>query len=353
MDDNRLPDLPKILFAHRFASDRYAATLPCADGRIEITCITKGSFSVRQGDVSGNAAAGDMVCNFFGSPLQILAPSPHEHHTVCFYSPEGFSYLHKIPLIVRSQRTFQRCRRLIDETIRRGDQVLFLLPEIALTAQIINRLRRYFGDRVGVYHSRFSASQRAEVWNRTMTDDPNQQYQVLLGARSALFLPFRRLGLVIVDEEHDSSYKQYDPAPRYHGRDAAIYLAHLWKARTVLGSATPSIESYFNAQQGKYGFCEMKRRYGGLLMPEVLCADMKEETARLRRERGDLPGGGGQGLPADQPAGRRRRAPRAHHRSAPGRARYMAGRNPEMGSSRRTDVRRGRRDACGARSGRG
>ena len=177
--------------------------------------------------------------------------------------------------------------KLIDETIRRGDQVLFLLPEIALTAQIINRLRRYFGDRVGVYHSRFSASQRAEVWNRTMTDDPNQQYQVLLGARSALFLPFRRLGLVIVDEEHDSSYKQYDPAPRYHGRDAAIYLAHLWKARTVLGSATPSIESYFNAQQGKYGFCEMKRRYGGLLMPEVLCADMKEETARLRRERGD------------------------------------------------------------------
>ncbi len=177
--------------------------------------------------------------------------------------------------------------KLIDDAIRKGDQVLFLLPEIALTAQIINRLHRYFGDRVGVYHSRFSASQRAEVWNRTMTDDPNQRYQVLLGARSALFLPFRRLGLVIVDEEHDSSYKQYDPAPRYHGRDAAIYLARLWHARTVLGSATPSIESYFNAQQGKYGFCEMKRRYGGLLMPEVLCADMKEETARLRRDRGD------------------------------------------------------------------
>jgi len=118
MDDNRLPDLPRILFAHRFASDRYAAALPCADGRIEITCIIKGSFSVRQGDVSGNAAAGDMVCNFFGSPLKIDAPFPHEHHTVCFYSPEGFSYLHKIPLIVRSQRTFQRCRRLIDETIR-------------------------------------------------------------------------------------------------------------------------------------------------------------------------------------------------------------------------------------------
>ena len=140
--------------------------------------------------------------------------------------------------------------KLMADAIGKGQQVLFLLPEIALTAQAINRLRRYFGDLVGVYHSRFSASQRAEVWNRTMTDDPNTRYQVLLGARSALFLPFRQLGLVIVDEEHDSSYKQYDPSPRYYGRDAAIYLAHLWGARTVLGSATPSIESYYNAMQG-------------------------------------------------------------------------------------------------------
>jgi len=176
--------------------------------------------------------------------------------------------------------------KLIDEVIGRGEQVLFLLPEIALTAQIINRLRRYFGDSVGVYHSRFSSSQRAEVWNRTMTADAGQRYQVLLGARSALFLPFRKLGLVIVDEEHDTSYKQYDPSPRYHGRDAAIYLAHLWHARTVLGSATPSLESYYNAQQGKYGLCEMKHRYGGLLMPEVLCADMKEEARRMWREQG-------------------------------------------------------------------
>lgn len=176
--------------------------------------------------------------------------------------------------------------RLMHEVIRQGRQVLFLLPEIALTAQLINRLRKYFGDRVGVYHSRFSSSQRAEVWQRTLCADPDQRYQLLLGARSALFLPFRDLGLVIVDEEHDSSYKQYDPAPRYQGRDAAIYLAHLWNSRTVLGSATPSIESYFNAQNGKYGFCEMKKRYGGLQMPEVLCADMKEECARIRREMG-------------------------------------------------------------------
>lgn len=182
--------------------------------------------------------------------------------------------------------------KLIADVVRRGEQVLFLLPEIALTAQIINRLRRYFGDLVGVYHSRFSASQRAEVWGRTMTQDPGHRYQVLLGARSALFLPFRQLGLVIVDEEHDTSYKQYDPSPRYNGRDAAIYLARLWGARTVLGSATPSIESYFNARQGKYGLCEMKHRYGGLLMPEVLCADMKEELRRMRREQGVQPGVG-------------------------------------------------------------
>ena len=170
---------------------------------------------------------------------------------------------------------------------RRMVSGLFLLPEIALTAQIINRLRRYFGDKVGVYHSRFSVSQRAEVWERTMEEDPNKRFDVLLGARSALFLPYRRLGLVIVDEEHDSSYKQYDPSPRYNGRDVAIYLAHLWGAKTVLGSATPSLESYYNAKQGKYGLCEMKHRYGGLLMPEVLCADMKEEARRLRKEQGE------------------------------------------------------------------
>ena len=177
--------------------------------------------------------------------------------------------------------------KLIDEVVKQGKQVLFLLPEIALTAQIINRLRRYFGDLVGVYHTRFSPSQRAEVWSRTFTDDPNQQFQVLLGARSSIFLPFRNLGLVIVDEEHDTSYKQYDPTPRYHGRDAAIYLAHLWGARTVLGSATPSLESYFNAKQGKYGLVTMTKRYGGLQMPEVLCADMKEELRLIRREQGE------------------------------------------------------------------
>ena len=166
--------------------------------------------------------------------------------------------------------------KLIDEQVRAGHQVLFLLPEIALTSQIINRLRRYFGDKVGVYHSRFSASQRVEVWRRTQASGEGR-YQVLLGARSALFLPFNDLSLVIVDEEHDPSYKQQDPAPRYQARDAAVYLAHLWGAHTVLGSATPSVESYHNAVSGKYGLAEMRQRYGGFSLPEVVCVDMKKE----------------------------------------------------------------------------
>ena len=162
--------------------------------------------------------------------------------------------------------------KLIDQTLRSGKQALFLLPEIALTAQIINRLRRYFGDKVGVYHSRFSASQRTEVWQRTITGS----YQVLLGARSALLLPFRNLGLIIVDEEHDPSYKQYDPAPRYNARDTALMLARICCARTVLGSATPSIETFWNAQEGRYGLATIAHRYGGFALPEVTCVDMKE-----------------------------------------------------------------------------
>jgi len=169
--------------------------------------------------------------------------------------------------------------RLMDRVLKEGKQVLFLLPEIALTSQIINRLRRFFGNKVGVYHSRFSTNERAEIWHRTMSDAADG-YQILVGARSALFLPFRNLGLVIVDEEHDGSYKQSEPAPRYNGRDSAIYLAHLWGAKTLLGSATPSLESYHNAQIGKYGFAEMTHRYGGIEMPEVMCADMKEAQRR-------------------------------------------------------------------------
>ncbi len=169
--------------------------------------------------------------------------------------------------------------KLIEQTLAQGKQVLYLLPEIALTTQIINRLRKYFGDAVGVYHSKFNENERVEIWNNVLNDKSkiqNPKSKIIIGARSALFLPFINLGLVIVDEEHDTSYKQYDPAPRYNARDGAIYLAHIHKAKTLLGSATPSIESYYNAMEGKYGFAEMTQRFGGVQMPEILIADVKE-----------------------------------------------------------------------------
>jgi primosomal protein N' (replication factor Y) len=178
--------------------------------------------------------------------------------------------------------------KLIEQAIAEGKQVLYLLPEIALTTQIINRLRKYFGDMVGVYHSKFNENERVEVWNNVLgrsfdkekndTEFPN--FKLVIGARSALFLPFSNLGLVIVDEEHDTSYKQYDPSPRYNARDAAIYLAHIHKAKTLLGSATPCIESYYNAHDGKYGFAELTKRFGGVQMPEILIADVKEATRK-------------------------------------------------------------------------
>ncbi|HSH65297.1 MAG TPA: primosomal protein N' [Bacteroidia bacterium] len=175
--------------------------------------------------------------------------------------------------------------KLIEKVLAQGKQVLYLLPEIALTAQIINRLRKYFGDVVGVYHSKFNEHERVEIWNNVLkSGDENSksgiQFRLIIGARSALFLPFNELGLVIVDEEHDTSYKQYDPAPRYNARDASVYLAHIHNAKTVLGSATPCLESYFNAQEGKYGLAEIMERFGGVQMPEIEIADVKEATRK-------------------------------------------------------------------------
>lgn len=162
---------------------------------------------------------------------------------------------------------------LIREALDRGKQVLYLLPEIALTAQIINRLTKYFGDRVGVYHSRFNEREKAALWSRIL----DHRVDVILGARSAVFAPFTQLGMVIVDEEHDSSFKQNDPAPRYQARDAALYLAHLFDTRALLGSATPSLESYFNAVQGKFGLVELPERYGDLPLPEIRVVDIRED----------------------------------------------------------------------------
>ncbi|HEX5551658.1 MAG TPA: primosomal protein N' [Chitinophagaceae bacterium] len=161
--------------------------------------------------------------------------------------------------------------KLIEAFLRQDKQVLYLLPEIALTAQIVRRLQKHFGDQIGIYHSKFNNNERVEIWNKVKSG----AYRVILGARSSLLLPFKELGLIILDEEHDASYKQQDPAPRYHARDAAVYYAGLFDAKVLLGSATPSLESFYNAQTGKYGLVQLAGRYGGMKMPDIEIVDMK------------------------------------------------------------------------------
>ena len=168
---------------------------------------------------------------------------------------------------------------LINEQLKQGRQALFLLPEIALTQQMTERLRRAFGARLGVYHSKFSDAERVEIWNRQLSDTP---YDVILGVRSSVFLPFKNLGLVIVDEEHETTYKQQDPAPRYHARSVAVMLAAFHKGKTLLGTATPSVESYHNAQCGKYGLVQMTERYSQVQLPNIAVVDLKEEYHKKR-----------------------------------------------------------------------
>ena len=172
--------------------------------------------------------------------------------------------------------------KLIQEALDKGRQVLYLLPEIALTEQIINRLKKYFGDRVGVYHSRYSDMERVEIWEQVMDFERtnSEKYQVIIGSRSSILLPFSNLGLIIVDEEHDTSFKQIDPAPRYNARDLSMVLARFHGADIVLGSATPSFESYYNARQGRYHLVELTERYGGVEMPEIIVDDMRVERRR-------------------------------------------------------------------------
>ena len=170
---------------------------------------------------------------------------------------------------------------LIDQALKQGKQVLYLVPEIALTTQLTDRLRAVFGDQLVVYHSRFSNAERVEIYNKIKGGEAMRlQGKVILGARSAIFLPFNNLGLIIVDEEHEPSYKQQDPAPRYHARSAAIMIAHWHKAKVLLGTATPSIESYYNALTGKYGLVEMKERFKGLHLPQITMIDLQRQYHR-------------------------------------------------------------------------
>ena len=186
---------------------------------------------------------------------------------------------HRVTLLhgVTSSGKTELYIHLIQRAIDRGEQVLYLLPEIALTVQITTRLQRVFGRRLGIYHSKYSDAERVEIWQKQLSASP---YDVILGARSACLLPFQRLGLVIIDEEHENSFKQQDPAPRYHARSTAIMMAHMSDARVVLGTATPSVESYHNAMNGKYGLVELSQRYQGIELPRIEVVDIKDLRRR-------------------------------------------------------------------------
>lgn len=170
--------------------------------------------------------------------------------------------------------------QLIEDYLAVGKQVLYLLPEIALTTQLVGRLTAHFGNQVAVFHSKYTNNERVEVWRQVLEDSPKAK--IVIGARSALFLPFQELGLIIIDEEHEQTFKQYDPAPRYHARDAAIVLANSHKSKVLLGSATPSLETYFNAASSKYGLVEITERFGNVMMPEIELVDLKDKYFRKR-----------------------------------------------------------------------
>ena len=208
--------------------------------------------------------------------------SLNEHQEKAFEEIETSFNSNTVTLLqgVTSSGKTEVYAKLIEKQLAQKKQVLFLLPEIALTTQIIGRLKEYFGGKIAVFHSKYSMNERVEVYNNVLQN--KEKAQIVLGARSSLFLPFSNLGLIIVDEEHETSYKQFDPSPRYHARDAAIYLAHMQGAKTLLGSATPSLESYFNATQNKYGLVNLTKRYGEIQLPEVELVDIKDKHRKKR-----------------------------------------------------------------------
>ena len=212
---------------------------------------------------------------------------PHPEHVKPLSQPQQdaynqilFQFLRKQVVLLHGVTSSGKTEiyiHLIQKTLDEGRQVLYLLPEIALTVQMMERLRRVFGNRLGIYHSRYSDAERVEIWQKQLSKNP---YDVILGARSAVFLPMQRLGLVIVDEEHETSFKQQDPAPRYHARSVAIMMAAAAEAKVLLGTATPSMESYYNAQQGKFGLVTLTTRFQGIEMPEIQVVDVKDLRRR-------------------------------------------------------------------------
>lgn len=248
---------------------RTGATASVFNGLVE-----RGVFEVYQAEVGrldNHLSAGELE-----PPHLLSAPQQQAHDAiVASFREKNVCLLYG----VTSSGKTEIYIHLIQEALDRGEQVLYLLPEIALTTQITERLKRVFGNRLGIYHSKFPDAERVEIWQRQLSDKP---YDVILGVRSSIFLPFQRLGLVIVDEEHETTYKQQDPAPRYHARNAAIVLASFYGAKTLLGTATPSLESWHNAQTGKYGRVDLLERHRAVCLPEIIPVDIKELIRKKR-----------------------------------------------------------------------
>ncbi len=246
--------------------------------RAELTKRLNASFTVikeliQKGILEQKEVAVDRILNGNEEtiPAKVLSPEQKRAYNEI---TESFT-THNVTLLhgVTSSGKTELYIHLIDEYLKKGKQVLYLLPEIALTTQITTRLKKHFGDELGIFHSRFNDAERVEVWNNLLN---NKSYKVILGVRSSVFLPFKNLGLVIVDEEHETSYKQFDPAPRYHARDAAVVLAAMLGAKTLLGTGTPSFETYHNCENKKYGIVELFERFRGIKMPEIMPVDTKE-----------------------------------------------------------------------------
>lgn len=237
----------------------------CGSGAIT-ALVDKGVFQVKEKVVSRFQGEDlELEANFeFNDNQKRVFDEIHQ----CFETKD-VTLLHGVTASGKTQLYI----RLIEEALARGHSALYLLPEIALTSQITARLKLHFGDKLGVYHSKFNDNERAEVWHKVMKNE----FKVIVGARSSVFLPFQDLGIIIVDEEHESSYKQYDPAPRYHARDTAIYLGYIHQTKVLLGSATPSIESFYNAKSKKYGFVQLLERFGQAQLPEIHIVDIPQE----------------------------------------------------------------------------
>lgn len=205
-----------------------------------------------------------------------------KHQQAAFDEIKKSFETHEITLLhgVTSSGKTEIYVKLIEEVLAAGKQVLFMLPEIALTTQLIGRMQRYFGEKVAVYHSKYSINERIEVWHNLLNNQ--SKFQIILGARSSMFLPFQNLGLLIIDEEHEPSYKQYHPAPRYHARDAAIVLSGFHKAKVILGSATPALETFYNAQEKKYGLVTLTQRYADVKLPDIELINLRENYQKRK-----------------------------------------------------------------------